>query len=235
MDILKNLLPNENHKMQAKEEKVLLPTGMKPSEQLQQKKIIAQIAGTDFVYTKENKKLLNEFFHYFNGNVEECEKLGIDLNKSIALLGEYGCGKTMLFRLMHKYLGMYNQTRVNSFRIVSIEDVLKAAGNDNFIESPYIYNVCENEHGVKIRKPIHLLVNEFGAKYNIKTYGTDVNELLEMFWMKRYEIYTDHKKLTHITTNLDLKDIVGNNSDKLVDRFKEMFQFKKLTGSSFRK
>ena len=50
-----------------------------------------------------------------------------------------------------------------------------------------------------------------------------------MFWMKRYEIYTDHKKLTHITSNLDLKDIIGKNAYELFpDRiFQERFKIVK--------
>ena len=208
---------------------------MKPSDYTSKKKIIAEIAGHDFIYTDENKAMLNKMFHYFNCNVSECDNLGLNLNKGIALLGEYGCGKTMLFRLMHKYLAITADTRVNSFKIVSLEDVLKCAGDTNFIDSVYCYNITENEHGVKVRNPIHLLVNEFGARYNIKVFGTDVNELLEMFWMKRYEIYTDYNKLTHITANIDLQDIFKNHSPKVVDRFKEMFQFEKLAGKSFRK
>lgn len=199
------------------------------------KKVIGNIAGDDFIYTDENKALLNKMFHYFNGNKEECEQLGITLNKGLAIFGEYGCGKTLMFRLMHTFLSMGNKSRLNSFKMVSIEDIINVASDDKFLDSVYCYNTTLNVHGVLVRNPVHLLVNEFGSKYNVKLYGTDVNELLEMFWMKRYEIYTDHHKLTHLTSNIDIKGLVDNNSPKIVDRFKEMMQFEMLKGKSFRK
>jgi DNA replication protein DnaC len=196
---------------------------------------IKDIVGEDYIYTKENREMLNQLFFYFLGSADQCKKRGVSLKKGYAILGKYGCGKTKLFKIMHDFLSLNLKTHCNNFKMVSLEDVIKASSKEDFLDSPYVYNISENEHGVPVRKPIHLLVNEFGSKYNVKLYGTDVNELLEMFWMKRYEIYTDHHKFTHLTANTDLSDIIANNPEKVVDRFKEMFQFKVLKGGSFRK
>ena len=56
-----------------------------------------------------------------------------------------------------------------------------------------------------------------------------------MFMMKRYDIFQTYKKLTHITMNLDTDDIKDMFSERLVDRFREMFNIISLTGKSFRK
>lgn len=196
---------------------------------------IKNIVGEDFIYTEENREMLNKLFFYFLGSKEQCDKRNVSLKKGFAIFGEYGCGKTMLFKIIHQFLSSDLKTHCNNFRIVSIEDIIKTASGDDFLDSPLVYNMTQNEHGVFIRKPIHVLVNEFGSKYNVKLYGTDVNELIEMFWMKRYEIHTDYNKFTHITANTDINDIIANNTLKVVDRFKEMFQIHVLKGTSFRK
>ena len=226
----------------------LLPTGMIQGSIIQKNKYlkpitinskmfvaIREIAGNDFIYTDANREMLNRMFFYFLGSLEQCEKRNVSLNKGFAIFGEYGCGKTKLFKILHEFLSSDIKTHDNNFKIVTIEDIIKAASKDDFLDSPLIYNISQNEHGVFIRKPIHILVNEFGSKYNVKLYGTDVNELIEMFWMKRYEIYTDFNKHTHITANTDINDIIQNNTSKVVDRFKEMFQIFTLKGESFRK
>ena len=162
-------------------------------------------------------------FYYF---------LGIDgkpdLNKAILLTGGHGPGKTTLFRVMRNFINQVKPHNENAFVISSIEEIITYGNGIN--ESPLLMNIKND-----IASPVHLLVNEFGHKYKIKTYGSEVDDIVESFFMKRYDIFQQHKKVTHITTNLSKEDLLENYGPVLIDRFKEMFNIVELNCESFRK
>ena len=105
----------------------------------------------------------------------------------------------------------------------------------DWINRKLTYNTITAVTGAVKRQPKHVLINEFGYQYDIKHFGTDVNELIEAWLMKRYDIFQDYKKLIHITSNFGIKDLQANFHPKVVDRFREMFNFIELKGKSFRK
>lgn len=164
--------------------------------------------------------------YYFNGN----EKV-YNLNKGLALTGNYGCGKSTLMRVFRNYSKMLANPNPNLFKVISIEDVINIMSKPNSVESSILLNVDEKG----FPKPIHILVNEFGYEYGGKSYGTDKSELIETFIMKRYDIFQEYKKVMHVTMNYDSKDLQAIFNEKVYDRLKEMLNIVHMTGDSFRK
>jgi len=213
------------------------------------KKFIRKIAGPSYIFTPELKEIWNLLFLYFIGSTE-FEEYGnneltctinrdatdkFSLNKSIALIGSYGVGKSTIFRIIHRWLEAMQLKNPNSFRISSTEEVINLFQSKDWLHDVLVLNVNENISGVSVPGPIHILINEFAYHYDVKHFGTDVREFIEMFMMKRYDIFQEHGKLTHVTMNFGINELKKNFSARLSDRFREMFNMIELKGSSFRK
>lgn len=190
---------------------------------------IAKNIVPDYVWTKELGVIAKNLIYYFNGLEND-----YDLNKSIALVGAYGVGKTVLMRIFQKYMQNLGYGHKNIYRIVSIEDVISHMSKPDYIDCELIYNY-NGEVDKPTRKPANLMINEFGFKYNGKNFGTEYQELIEMFVMKRYDIFQESGKLMHVTTNCDIDDLENIFSEKIMDRFKEMFNLIPVVGESLRK
>lgn len=184
----------------------------------------------DFRITEDMKPVYAALHSYFHGNEDE-----IPLGKGIALGGKYGVGKTTAFRVFHTYLKTVYRFTDRLFIISSVEDLIAELNQHTWINQKLTYNNVEDPRGGVRYNPRHVLINEFGYMYNIKSYGTDVNELIEAWLMKRYDIYQQYGKVVHITTNFDTDAISSNYHAKLVDRFREMFHFVEFPGRSLRR
>jgi DNA replication protein DnaC len=225
----------KNLKQQSVSKVVNVYSSINENQLKKHKRLLNSIANEkigNYVWRKDIATIATNLIYYFAGIEHE-----YDLNKSIALCGSYGVGKSMLMRIFKSYLNRlpgYSGWHPNIFRIISIEDVIQAMGEDKPIFSELLYNqniVAERPE----KKPANLLINEFGFKYNGKNFGTDYQELIEMFIMKRYDIYQEHNKLTHVTMNFGTEELQDVFTEKIIDRFKEMFNIISLDGESFRK
>lgn len=185
----------------------------------------------NYIWRQELGAIATNLIYYFSGLSNE-----YDLNKSIALTGSFGVGKTMLMRIIQSYLQELGGIKghPNIFRIVSIEDVIKSMSSTDYTDCELIYNQ-KIELDRPVKRPANILINEFGYKYNGKSFGTEYQELIEMFLMKRYDIYQEYGKLTHVTMNYDTDDLIEVFPEKIIERFKEMFNIIPVYGESFRK
>lgn len=164
-------------------------------------------------------------------------KCDYKIEKSIALCGTYGVGKSMLMRIFKEYMNNlpgYQWNHPNVFRIISIEDVIHAMCATDPLNTPILYNK-QMELDRPVSRPANILINEFGFKYKGKSFGTDYQELIEMFIMKRYDIFQEFGKMTHVTMNFGTDELKEVFSDKILDRFKEMFNIIPVHGTSYRK
>ena len=184
----------------------------------------------DYEWTHEIIKVHEDLANYFYGI-----KHSLDLDKGIALMGVYGVGKSTIFNIWHDHLRFNHPFCDNLFINASLEEILDDISEHGYINRKFVNNVTETSCGSKNINPRHILINEFGQRYDIKTYGTDINQLFESFMMKRYDIFQQRKKLTHITTNFGADELENLFHPKLIDRFKEMFNIIELKGESFRK
>jgi DNA replication protein DnaC len=198
--------------------------------------ITQKIAGEKFINTPGIQRVISGLIYYFNGNIELAKKYKMDVCKGIALIGKYGTGKTTIFRIIHEYLRKTAPSTKNNFKITSVDEIIQTMlSSDNSMDGVYFYNIKPGLNNEQTRKPIHLCINEFGVQYDIKQFGSDVNDLIDSLMMRRYEIFQQYGKVTHITSNFGTDDFEKRFPERLVDRFREMFNIVKLEGKSFRK
>ena len=200
----------------------------KVSKQLVKK--VGQNLMPKFRITEEMKPVYASMHNYFHGIESQ-----IPISKGIALVGDYGVGKTTAFKVFHTYLKTYFRFTENLFVISSVEDLIAELNHSDWIEKKLTYNYNRDPRGGIAFNPKNVLINEFGYIYDIKNYGTNVNELVEAWLMKRYDIYQQYGKVVHITTNFGTRGMKDNFHEKLIDRFKEMFHFVPFHGKSLRK
>lgn len=182
-----------------------------------------------YSYCPENSDIITKLIYYFNGN----EKCGLDLNKGIALIGPPGSGKTLIMNIFIDYLKAISQPNRNLYRETSIEQLKEYYKANNQLNY-FTNNFITSSYSV-ISKPFSLLVNEAFIYYNEKSYGTDISEIFNSFWMLRYEVFQNFGKLTHITSNLDVEDMKKTIDPILFDRVKEMFNIVLLNIKSWRR
>lgn len=188
-----------------------------------------------YTFTDQNKQVWSDLFLYFIGSVD-CP---LNLNKGIALTGSFGIGKSTIFRILHDWMDeKFGFKNPNTFRISSTEEVVNVLQKKDWMSDVLVHNVYDGSYGfgsIGTPKPINILINEFAYQYDVKHYGTNIKEYIEMFIMKRYDIFQQYGKLTHVTMNFDPKKLDTYFSPRIVDRFAEMFNFIEITGKSFRK
>ena len=183
----------------------------------------------NYSYCPENSEIITKLIYYFNGS----EKSGLDLNKSIALIGPPGSGKTIIMEIFAEYLKAIATPNYNIFRTTSIEQLKEYYKANNQLNY-FTTNYTQSAYTV-LSKPFSLCVNEAFIYYNEKSYGTDISEIFNSFWMLRYEVFQTFGKLTHLTSNLDTEDMKKTIDPVLFDRIKEMVNILVLNIKSWRK
>lgn len=176
----------------------------------------------NFTINKDNFNILKNSLRYFLGIEGE-----YSLDKGLMLCGTFGVGKSTLFSTMRDFINKMFPFNPNSFIISSIEVIIT---EQNLIYSKYVQNVDGSTCN-----PKHLLINEFGHSYNIKNYGSESDDIVESFLMKRYDLFQYSNILTHITTNLSKNEIIKTYPPVIIDRFVEMLNIVEMDGKSFRK
>jgi len=183
----------------------------------------------NFIKNDEINRVLDVFFYYFTGNKTECEKRGIDLDKSIFLSGGVGCGKTLFFTVFKKYTTAI--LRKNGFQMFSngiIIDDLNIYGASEFNKF-YLNRQGDRDY------PITAYIDDiFHRNAIIKNYGTEINVIQQLIEY-RYIIYTKFKKLTHFSSNIHPVDFPSVIDLRTADRLHEICNFVEFKGDSFRR
>lgn len=171
-----------------------------------------------------NKKILRFLLYYFN-NCPLAETVFEDkdykLEKNLLIMGKVGTGKTLLMQIFSEYLRYTNNP--NFFHNVSVTEMVNYYTIHNNLDR-YTYNE-ENSTGFK-PSPVNICLNDIGVD-NGKHFGQDTKIMTTNFLHARNEIWTasapDIRKFTHLTTNLDKKQLEKEYEDgfgRLTDRFK---------------
>lgn len=189
--------------------------------------------GRQFIIDDYNRKVLRFLMLYFNNSplaLEVFKEKKYALDKNILLVGPVGTGKTLIMEVMRLYL-----SRIHSpleYKVFSQTQMLNYFKQHNNIDF-FTFNAADSKSFEG--KPFHVCLNDIGLKTQ-KFYGNDMERVIEEFLYARYEIWEQQFKRTHITTNLDAKDIeelFADGHNRLSDRFK-MFNVVPLLGESRR-
>lgn len=167
---------------------------------------------------------MNQLFLYTEGRSEK-----LDSNKGLLLRGDIGTGKSTIMQILNRY-SCFTRGKakggypIGGFRIDSVSCIANGfsmRGKDAL--ELYTYNngtprmICFDELG---REPIP-------AKY----FGTELN-VMQYIFQCRYELR--HEAITHVTTNLTIKEIQRIYGAYIADRINEMFNVLDLNGASRR-
>ena len=152
------------------------------------------------------------------------------------LVGPVGTGKSSAMKILQSY--MIKTHNPNSFRFIESRIIIRDFSKHKYVGLEwYSYNYKSGIHGGEYPDPQTLCIDDLGLENRESThYGESVDVMGELM-TDRYSIFTDpkYRKLTHATSNLSPDGLKGVYSERLYDRFREMFNVIPLTGKSKRK
>ena len=175
--------------------------------------------GKEFIIDEDNRKVMRFLLFYFNRS-KECENVFPDkeykLHKNILLMGPPGTGKTLIMQIFSEYLMRSgNDLHFKNIGATELLNYQKMNGHINL----FTYN-SQGSNSFE-GKPIHICLNDIGiSTENQKSYGTDLNTIIDEFLYARYEIWANKDKRYHITTNMSTEDFKKSYDSRLIDRMK---------------
>lgn len=175
----------------------------------------------DFEFTDKNKLFLKLLLSYFTGHHEfinifydYMEKTGQEaelgsLDKGLYIIGNVGCGKSLLFKVFKEYTAIYERNSYNRYDYLTILDEFESTNNERkeglltgmdslkkFGLNPVF------SQGKIIESPSTIYIDDFGAKsFTAKSYSIEVNMLDEII-SRRHLVFEKHGKLTHLSSNV---------------------------------
>ncbi len=174
-----------------------------------------KIYGPHFKVLEEDHRIIFKLFVYFFRDKENAEQLGINLRKGILLMGPVGCGKTSLMNIMKFIRPPQEQHIIISTRKISYQfsqqgyEVIEKYSDRSFNYKPNGWI------------PKAYCFDDLGVENNLKYFGNDCNVMSEIL-LSRYDHFISQKMLTHITTNLDSRDIEEAYGSRVRSRLREM-------------
>jgi len=186
-------------------------------------------AGNNWEFTPEITNLYKLLINYFHG----IESDKYNLSKGIMIVGSYGSGKTSLFEQFRIYLRKFGNP--NCFSIVPCRLILREFTKKGFegLEK-YSYNHELNAHDIPYSNPNNLCIDDLGTEEGKGiNYGQKVDCISELM-QDRYELSKSNNIFTHATSNLSPSQMKDIYSERIIDRFVEMFNIFVLTGKSHR-
>lgn len=175
-----------------------------------------------FSIDENNESVINELLLYFIGSNES----NLDFKKGIMLTGKIGTGKSFIMRVLH-YLNS-NVFRVNYYKFVTSRTIIRGYQMGG-------YDAIECYISSNGREFPTILIDDIGSGIEIVNYFGNQSNIIAEILLERYEIFTRHGKLTHITTNLNADEIENRYGDRVRSRMREMFNVLELKGNDRRK
>ena len=181
-----------------------------------------------FDINKADKHILNSIFAWV-WKTNYLNSLELDYNKGLFLYGTLGRGKTMTLFALREYLrsvrsrhSEYHEKdyRLGTYWLSASQLANKYAANGQVeLEEYFERNCC-------------LFIDELGREPNPAiNFGTKLN-VLQFLLQMRYD--NRRSSVTHVTTNLSLREIASHYGDYVADRCLEMFNFIEFNGESIR-
>lgn len=174
-----------------------------------------KIYGPKFKVLEEDYPIIFRLFVYFFKDQKNAAEFDLDLRKGILLMGPIGCGKTSLMNIMRFIRPHQDQHLMISTRKISYD----------FIQNGYqvIEKYSDRSFNFKADEwiPKHYCFDDLGVENSLKYFGNDCNVMIEIL-LSRYDYFINHKMITHITTNLDSREIEKMYGCRVRSRLREM-------------
>ena len=182
-----------------------------------------------FTVDATNRIVLEAVLAYFVRDDVWCQKLGIQPQKGLLLLGPVGCGKTTIMQLFA------SGWRLNSgrsggqpLRLIPTRDIARSFLKEGYpVLEKYGANSYRTKHlgygpVLQYDQPITYCFDDLGVEQNAKLYGNDCNVMAEIL-LDRYDQFVRHGMITHLTTNLNADELERLYGDRVRSRLREMF------------
>lgn len=171
-----------------------------------------QMFGPEFKVFSSDDELLYRLYVYFTTNIEEADRLKIELKKGILLAGPVGCGKTSILQVINRMRGREGLYIVKSCRDVAYEFM---KGGDEAIQKygrkSFDYN----------NDPKSYCFDDLGVENSVKFYGNECNVMSDIL-LTRYDMFVSKEMKTLITTNLTSDEIEESYGTRVRSRLREM-------------
>lgn len=162
--------------------------------------------GESFNLKNDDAIIIYKLIIYAIRDEENCDKLGIDLNKGILLNGPIGCGKTSLMTLLKHFMYADMNYLIKSTRDISAE-----------------YNIDGYSTILKYGKTAKIYcLDDLGVEQNAKHFGNECNTIAEIL-LHRYDLLRAQNIVTHATTNLNANELDKIYGNRVRSRLREMF------------
>lgn len=167
---------------------------------------------------------MNEIFLYAEGRSSK-----LDSNKGLLLRGDIGTGKSTIMQILNRYM-CFTRGRdrggypIGGFRIDSASYI----ANNFMMRGKNALEVYTYNSG----NPRMMCFDELGREPNpAKYFGTEMN-VMQYILQCRYELRSE--AITHVTTNMTIREIQSKYEPYIADRINEMFNVIELNGKSRR-
>lgn len=161
--------------------------------------------GKKFRIFEEDREILFKLCNYYIKDEENCKKLGIDIHKGILLSGPVGCGKTSLMKLLRHIV-----PHQKPYEVIPTRNITFAFNNIG-------YKTIE-DYGDKR----FYCFDDLGVEPTGRHFGKDCNVLGEIL-LSRYDLFLNHKILTHATTNLNAQELEERYGNRVRSRMRQLF------------
>ncbi len=167
-----------------------------------------------FEFDRNNRYLFADMLYYFAGD----KRSKFPLGKGIALFGEVGVGKTILFEVFSTLLARRFPGSSRRFRIKQAREIMReyASMGTMIIDDYKAGNLCIDDTGDEATE--------------LKVYGNAI-PVIEEILKERYERWKRGSgEMTHITTNLDVDLVYEKYGERAADRLGQMMSFFSVQG-----
>lgn len=161
--------------------------------------------GKKFRIFEEDREILFKLCNYYIKDETNCKKLGIDIHKGILLSGPVGCGKTSLMKLLRHIV-----PHQKPYEVIPTRNITFAFNNIG-------YKTIEDYGDKKF-----YCFDDLGVEPTGRHFGKDCNVLGEIL-LSRYDLFLNHKVLTHATTNLNAQELEERYGNRVRSRMRQLF------------
>ncbi len=190
----------------------------------------------DFIIDESNEPVFDLLCWYFMGSetfCKEANKLEVQnpsLDKGICLAGNFGTGKTWLFRIFQK-------NKRQTYYVRSAKDVAQEYLNSSDKKIPEEYLVPFknpiNDAAVFCQAVSGLCIDDLGAENVKNNFGNVVNVIGDLIEHRYAKGFTGI--FLHASTNLSSEELKKFYGERVTSRMREIFNFIELPGNDRRK
>lgn len=189
----------------------------------------------NYKFDRYSTDIINKISSYSTRDESFLIDESMNFDKGLLIMGNVGCGKTVLLTALSNLLRIFpffiqwsfrvERLKTNFIPVYKLVEGYTSKGYDIFTDGLK----TGSETHISILKDL-LFIDDVGAENIVSNYGNTVNVVGELI-IRRY----DTKIKTFTTTNLDPKTLKSFYGERVYSRMREMFNFIAVDGGDRRR